>query len=98
VKHEREQVVSLAMLAGSVQLYIVLMLIYAQEIFFLSLSLGLHTVSFYANLQDGSRSTESILETAHGANLCPGNILSQLEPWIAHCFFLCKSSRWQSIH
>jgi hypothetical protein len=30
------------------------------------LSLGLHTVSFYANLQDGSRSTESILETAHG--------------------------------
>jgi hypothetical protein len=45
---------SLAMLAGSVQLYIVLMLIYAQEIVFLSLSLGLHTVSFYANLQDGS--------------------------------------------
>jgi hypothetical protein len=65
-KDEREQVVSLAMLAGSVQLYIILMLIYAHEIFFLSLSLGLHTVSFYANLQDGSWSTESIPETAHG--------------------------------
>jgi hypothetical protein len=66
VKHEREQVVSLAMLPGSVQLYIVLILIYAQDIFFVSLSLGLHTVSFYANLQDCSWSTESIPETAHG--------------------------------